>query len=268
MASQSASPAGHHNIIVQAAGNGIQVQVGLPWLELIPAKVRLRGAPRLDIEILDPVFQAVPLVGRQSDLQFLLGWLAADSKIAITALTGAGGSGKTRLALELLQNLPADWQGGFLTSQEAKRFLDAKNLASWSWRKPTLVVVDYAALLAETLADWFRELANHPAPENPLRILLLERYAEKDNGWYRDLADASWQGRRVRELFSPLEPTRIAPLTQLEQRRSVLEAGLAAAAKLKPPASTSAVPQVLGPGEDTWFDQRLGHDQWNDPLPC
>ncbi len=167
MASQSASPAGHHNVIVQAFGDGIHVQVGLPWLELIPAERRVRNAPRREIDILDPVFQAVPLVGRDSDLDFLRGWLAADQNIAITALTGAGGSGKTRLALEVLQTLPEHWQGGFLTSQEARRFLAARNLASWSWQKPTLIVVDYAALIAETLANWFRELADHPVPEHP-----------------------------------------------------------------------------------------------------
>jgi len=266
MASQSASPAGHHNIIVQASGDGIHVQVGLPYLELIPAARRIRSKPRLEIEILDPVFQAVPLVGRQSDLAFLLAWLEADPKIAITALTGAGGSGKTRLSLELLQNLPGHWQGGFLTAQEAKRFLEAKNLASWSWQKSTLIVADYAALFAETLADWFRELADHTLPEHPLRILLLERHAEKDEGWYASLADGSFRGRRVQELFSPLEPIRIAPIAALDQRRSVLSADLAAAAKLKPngPTPTVTVPVA---GTDPSFDQRLADDQWRDPPP-
>jgi hypothetical protein len=265
MASQSASSGGHDNIIVQAAGDGIHVQVGLPYLELIPAARRIRTNPRLEIEILDPVFQAVPLVGRESDLAFLRSWIETDPKIGITALTGAGGSGKTRLSLELLQNLPEHWQGGFLAAQEAKRFLEAKNLASWSWQKPTLIVADYAALFAETLADWFRELADHPTPEHPLRILLLERHAEKDQGWYASLADNSFHGRRVRELFSPLEPIRIAPLTALDQRRSVLSAGLEAAAKLKPNAPISAVTVPVA-GTDPWFDQRLADDQWRDPL--
>ncbi len=92
-----------------------------------------------------------------------------------------------------------------------------------------------------------------------MRILLLERHAEKDQGWYASLADNSFHGRRVRELFSPLEPIRIAPLTALDQRRSVLSAGLAAAAKLKPHAPTPDVADLM-------FEQRLADDQWRDPL--
>jgi hypothetical protein len=222
MAVQSASPHGHHNIIVQAYGDGIQIQVGYPWLELIPVQARIRGKPRRDIEILDPAFQAVPLVGRELDLQYLLGWLGAEAKIAITALVGPGGSGKTRLALELLQHLPDGWQGGFLTAEEAKRFIEVKNLARWSWQKPTLIVVDYASLLAETLAHWFRELADHSPPPHPLRILLLERHADTEAGWYCDLADETWSGRAVRELFSPAEPrahpTNGAPFTVVAVR--------------------------------------------------
>ncbi len=98
-----------------------------------------------------------------------------------------------------------------------------------------------------------------------MRILLLERHADIDHGWYADLTDGSFAGRRVRELFSPLEPARITPLTEFDQRRSVLAAALEAAAKLKPGPDTglSLIPAA---GADAWFDQRLAHDQWKDPL--
>src|SRR5579884_2987048 len=128
MAVQSATPIGDHNIIVQAAGDGIHIEVGLPWLTLIPVNSRLRGRLRRDIDILNPAFQAVPLVGRENDLEFLLGWLETAPRIAVTAVVGNAGAGKTRLALEVLQRLPAGWQGGFLRAEEARRFVAAKNL--------------------------------------------------------------------------------------------------------------------------------------------
>jgi hypothetical protein len=197
MSMQSAAQHGHHNIIVQAHGDNISVQVGLPHLRLISVAARIRRTPKREIDILDPAYQAVPLVGRKQDLQFLHDWLSPEARIAVTAMVGPGGSGKTRLALEILEQLSPNWQGGFLTAEEANRFLGKENLSEWSWQMPTLVVVDYAALMANTLARWFSELADHATPQHPLRILLLERHADPNSGWYRDLADGTWHGRAV-----------------------------------------------------------------------
>jgi hypothetical protein len=183
----------------------------------------------------DPMFQAVPLVGRDQDIEFLHGWLSSEVSIAVTAMVGPGGSGKTRLALEIFQQLPSTWQGGFLEAEEASNFISQTNLSDWSWQKPTLVVVDYAALLASTLSRWFRQLADHALPQHPLRILLLERHANPDSGWYHDLADGTWHGRAVRELFSPADPRRVTPIEEAAKRRQVFQAGLDAAAVFAKP---------------------------------
>ena len=198
---QWASQSGHHNIVVQAQGDNINIQVGLPHLNLIPVSARIRKEPRREIDILNPAFQAVPLVGREADLEYLRRWLTEQAGIGVAALVGPGGSGKTRVALEILQQLPEKWQGGFLTSEEASRFLEKENVSEWSWQKPTLIVVDYAALLADTLGRWFAELVDHVAPQHPLRILLLERHADPNSGWYRNLADGTWHGQAVRDFF-------------------------------------------------------------------
>jgi hypothetical protein len=173
MSAQSASQSGHHNIVVQAQGDNIHVQIGVPNLKLVSVEARIRRQLKTEIDILNPAFQAVPLVGRDEDLKFLTDWLGREPEIAITAMFGPGGSGKTRLALEILQQLPTGWQGGFLSTEEAGRFLRDENLSEWSWQKPTLIIVDYAALMATTLARWFSELADHSMPQHPLRILLL-----------------------------------------------------------------------------------------------
>lgn len=263
---QSATQFGHHNIIVQAQGDNIHIQVGLlqPKLKLVPVEARIRKNLRQEIDILNPAFQAIPLVGRDQDMRFLQDWLRAEAGIAVTAMVGPGGSGKTRLAFEFLQQLPQGWQGGFLTLEEANRFLGQENLSEWSWQKPTIVVVDYAALMARTLSRWFAELVDHARPDHPLRILLLERHADSKSGWYRDLTDNTWHGQAVRELFSPAEPRRIAPLDAAEKRRKVLQAGLEAAAVFAQP--NKAVPPMPAPGDDVWFDQRLTANHWADPL--
>jgi hypothetical protein len=264
MSTQTASQFGQHNIIVQAAGDNIHVQVGVPHLKLVPVSARIRTQPKREIDILNPAFQAVPIVGREEDLQFLHNWLGTEPKIAVTAMVGPGGSGKTRLALQFLQELPETWQGGFLTGEEADRFLRQENLSEWGWQRPTFVMVDYAALMAGTLSRWFAELADHAEPGDRLRILLLERHADPNSGWYRDLADGTFHGQAVRELFSPAEPRRVTPLDEAGQRRQVLQSGLKAAAPFAKPGKT--IPRIPAVQEDTLFDQRLMANQWADPL--
>jgi tetratricopeptide (TPR) repeat protein len=264
MAAQSATQFGHNNIVVQAHGDNIHVEIGLPHLKLIPVHARLEHHPRNAIDLLDPAYQSVPLVGREPDLRFLHDWLASHPAIAITAIVGPGGSGKTRLALEFLQQLPESWQGGILTGQEAERFSKQENLSEWGWQKPTFIVADYAALMSGVLAKWFSELVDNPSPPHKLRILLLERHADPKFGWYHDLADGTWHGRAVRELLSPEEPRRVAPLDQIDQRRAVLEAGIRAASFFHP--EEIPAPALPTPGTDDWFDQRLAADQWSDPL--
>lgn len=73
MSTQAASQNGHHNIIVQAQGDNMHVQIGLPHLKLIPVEVRIRRRLRREIDILNPAYQAVPLVGRELDLRFRMG---------------------------------------------------------------------------------------------------------------------------------------------------------------------------------------------------
>ena len=61
---QSATVNGNGNIIVQAHGNNIRVKIGAPHLVLIPVAARIRKDLRRDIDILNPVYQAVLLAGR------------------------------------------------------------------------------------------------------------------------------------------------------------------------------------------------------------
>ncbi len=263
MSNQSASQVGHHNVIVQNHGDNVCVRLGLPHLRLVSAEARVQKSIRSDIDILNPAFQSVPLIGRERDLQFLHNWLTVDKRIAIAALVGNGGSGKSRLALEFLQQLPSEWQGGLLTSDEAKRFVSQENLSEWSWQQPTLIIADYAAMMSETLSRWFSALADHIAPAHVLRILLLERHANTDSGWYQSLTDATWQGQRTRELFWPSVPRQLSRLDSAVNRREVLQAGLNAAATIAPAHPIALMPPY---GEDKLFDQRLRAVHWGDPL--
>ncbi|MBB5057439.1 hypothetical protein HDF16_002145 [Granulicella aggregans] len=266
---QTASISGSHNIIIQAAGNNITISPHLPHLTLIPRARRILPIQQ-DIDILKPECEAIPLIGRAPDQEFLRQWLQG-SGIKITAITGQGGSGKTRLALDLLSDLAPTWDGGWLHATEAKRFCRLQNLSEWGWQRPTLVVIDYAAMLGESLRTWIAELSNHPAadpttpsPDHPaLRILLLERFADQHTGWYHDLADDTHDGQRARLLINPLTPRPILPIDNIDQRRQLLAAALAAAARHH---TDTIPPQLPPPDTSPAIDDRLRQPQWSDPL--
>ena len=62
MTPQSATIHGNNSVVVQAYGDNITI--GLAHLVLVPVSARLKKDLRRDIDILNPVYQAVPLVGR------------------------------------------------------------------------------------------------------------------------------------------------------------------------------------------------------------
>jgi hypothetical protein len=61
------------------------------------------------------------------------------------------------------------------------------------------VIVDYAATLAEPLKTCLQELSENIQNCNgkPLRMLLLEREASAEEGWFRSLLGSSWSGAGV-----------------------------------------------------------------------
>lgn len=184
---QHATADGRNNVIVQIAGDGNTVVGGLPHLTLV--RHLKSHPPRNEIEWLIPYFRALPLLGRDRDLASLQGWLAGPAPVSVRVLTGGGGAGKTRLALELCDRVREDWDAGFVEGLELERFQGQQNLADWGWRRPTLVVVDYAAAHAQRLRAWLSELADRdPGAAAPLRLLLLlERHGAPGGGWWQSV---------------------------------------------------------------------------------
>jgi len=266
-ATQSARVGGDHNISVQAAGDGIHIQVGLPHLTLVPPLNRLPRKLPGPVDLLNPYRRSIALVGREADMQSLWDWLHSPRPIAVRTLAGRAGAGKTRAAIELIERLntehPGKWFAGLVTGSELRRFHRQENLAQWSWARPTLVVVDYAASLVEPLRGWLSELAQHPGHAGcPLRLLLLEREASANDGWLQSLTRGGCSDARLPELFDPLEPKRLDPLQTPEHRRTVLAEMLAAAGNLTG-RKAAALP---APGANPRVDLQLAEPVWEDPL--
>ena len=268
---QQASVDGSGNIIIQSSGDYAHITIGVPYLTLIHAQTRIDQAQarvKSEIDLLNPFNRAIELVGREKDIESLWQWLHSDRPIAVRTLTGRAGAGKTRLAVELMTRLSNEasgqWRSGFVTNRELRRFSDQQNLSTWGWQSPTLMTVDYAATLAEPLKTCLQELSENIQNRKgkPLRLLLLEREASAEEGWFRSLLDSSWSGAGVADLFDPLEPIRLQELDTAANRRQVLTSMLRVSAKYVNRQS----PTVPAAGQSEHFDRQLESPIWADPL--
>ena len=248
---------GDRSIAIQNTGNNVTVSVGTAALTLA-RRHRLKAKPTTERELLLTELRATDLVGRSADLAALDAWLADARPIALRCLIGSGGAGKTRLGIELCERAEAaGWTAGFATQTEVQRFHDAKSAQAWHWGKNTLIVVDYAAAATRVLRPWLEELAGRiPVPgEGRLRLLLLERHADRTLGWWPELTSpGGLSGHGPENLLAPAEPIPLTPLDAVTERHTLLRQTVNLAAEIlgKP------APVVPAPGQNLDFDRRLG----------
>ncbi len=226
---QRAAVDGSYNVTVQIVGENNQVTVAGA------AALRLTMFPRRrkeggDIGLLSAYTQSIDRVGRDSEMAELRAWLATERDIAIQVRTGKAGTGKTRLAFDLCDELLKEgkWLAGFVNGDQLANFTNDAG-ARWGWEQPTLAVVDYAAERAEALHRWFGQLADFvPHGGLPLRILLLERQADAKSGWLQTvLGSGVSAARAVRAMLDPGTPIALSGLVLHEHRRAILDALLA-----------------------------------------
>ncbi|MDB4873248.1 MAG: repeat-containing protein, partial [Gemmatimonadales bacterium] len=126
--------------------------------------------------LLRPERGVVPFTGRRSEVAGLVGWCEDASACPLWLVTGPGGVGKTRLALELAEELRAGgWRcettmvpGGEVEQVRAAHALGGRSL----------LVVDYAetrAGLGQMLVEVARLVAREAA--GGVRVLLVARQA-------------------------------------------------------------------------------------------
>jgi tetratricopeptide (TPR) repeat protein len=256
---QNVSAAGVGNTVIQIVGDGNSVVSGHPYLTL----TRYVGRRQIhqDLDRLSPYARSTTLLGREDELASLCTFLNDLRPLLARVLIGGGGSGKTRLALELCETFAGkDWDTGFVTRSELRRFFTQQNLSGWGWHKPTFIVVDYAAEHAQLLGQWFDELADRTAPTpHPLRVLLLERSASTETGWWTVVfASGGWGASSKRAVLDPPDPVTIRPLVHVEDRLTLLRTMLEQASPGKP---------ITVPFDDATFRDKLMQLTWGgDPL--
>jgi hypothetical protein len=95
--------------------------------------------------------------------------------------------------------------------------------------------------------------------------LLLDREAPEGFGWWRELTGSGLNtARERRDLFYASRPTELPDLSDLGERRQLIQAALQAARELRP--RTPHDPHIPEVGEDSDFDTRLAQRQFGNPL--
>jgi hypothetical protein len=154
---------------------GARLRLGLGPTPLRVPESRWRPEISPPGALLRAEYGVVPFHGRVDELDNLLGWSHAEAAVQVRLYTGAGGMGKTRLALELCRKLRDEgWQTGFLAPDPARTPAEVwQDLRARE--KPSLIVVDYAETRRELLVPLLREL--YQDQKGTIRMLLLARAA-------------------------------------------------------------------------------------------
>ena len=133
----------------------------------------LEQAPTRSLaRLLDPRLELVGFVGRGAELAALMAWCEEDRATRLRLVTGPGGVGKTRLAVELMRRMRASgWRCERVADGKEAEVITALGTVN---RGPALLVVDYAETrvgLAQMLTTLVSEQGNG------VRVLLLARSA-------------------------------------------------------------------------------------------
>ncbi|MFH1742448.1 MAG: hypothetical protein ABIH23_25875, partial [bacterium] len=168
----------------------------------LQAKVRLRIDTPLPLtaqdaerpsRLLRAHNEFIPLLGREPDLKRLKKFRDGEETFRWWVIIGEGGVGKTRLLHEFAkESRELKWSAGFLDEQDLRSFADHPGASDWEPVENTWIIVDYAAGKTEHLKWLVERCAGYGASqeedtetvERPaLRLILLERHADMNEGW-------------------------------------------------------------------------------------
>lgn len=125
------------------------------------------------------------LIGREHEQATLRSFLEDKRPFSWLQLAGEAGQGKSRLALELIDEAKgAGWSCGFLSEEGLGKF--RSHWAKWEPDAPTLIVVDYILGKESDVAVMFQQLVGRATEFfRPVRLLLLERQPWNHGGLER-----------------------------------------------------------------------------------
>jgi glycosyltransferase involved in cell wall biosynthesis/tetratricopeptide (TPR) repeat protein len=212
----------------------------------MPSKRWQIGRGMADSQLLRAEEALVPFdPARQPELDALNAWLD-DSQWpqSVRLLTSAGGTGKTRLAIEFCQQrIATGWYAGFLDADLASKDMSATWQTLGNLNQPLLIVIDYAETRQAVLLALIEAILKTPGSQM-VRLLLLAR----DGGeWWDNLPSKTPRCELLLGGYATSGPFCLPPLYAAEQdRHRAYEIALNYFAQALEVSAPSVVPKLEG----------------------
>ncbi len=177
--------------------------------------------------LLKPRFAVVDLIGRESLQAQLMRWRETQERLGVVLITGGGGFGKTRLALEECERARrAGWTAGLFTLDTNEGLAEALGqLERWPGR--LFLAIDYAETRPSIVTSLMLRLSRRLSGP-PVRLLLICRQVQSRQEIERLFAVGDGR-EEIEGVLASAEPVR---LDQHElDRRRLFEDGVGAFAK-------------------------------------
>ena len=171
------------NFVVQMHGGDVDEPTDVPLdsRAFVPVQRLPQNERLLPSSLLRSEYGVVPFIGREHELEDLRAWCDAEHELGLRLVTGPGGQGKTRLALNVIAWAEqCRWKSGRLRADCGPETL--RELCSLP--DHTLVVVDYAETRPHQLTALLAAAGERPAGCGRLRLLLLARSSGE---WWTDI---------------------------------------------------------------------------------
>ena len=200
-------------------GSTISISIfkGLSGLELVSGR-RAWVSGLTDSALLRSDYAIVPFhPARRPAVEDLLAWCTSDAPRAVRLVHERGGVGKTRLLIEVVEQLnAAGWAAGFLKLPAlGESPPEAAYTSLFPADRPVCIVLDYAESRRLELVPLLRALRNCTGPRS--RIVLLAGAAGE---WWDGLAISDAEAQEVMESWA--EARSLPPLDDTAALRSAI----------------------------------------------
>jgi glycosyltransferase involved in cell wall biosynthesis/tetratricopeptide (TPR) repeat protein len=240
-----------HGALVAVPATGVRyepVEPGDPASDALrmPSRLWRPGLGIADSQLLRAEEARVPFdVARQPQLDSLREWTKdVEWMVAVRLITGGGGSGKTRLALELCRRMADEgWRVGLLDRGAEAGDVGRVWRALRGLTRPLLIVVDYAETRQHLLLKLLKAVLLEGS-ELPVRILLLAR----DGGeWWEALPGKDPECEHLLSGTATSGPFSIPDLySTAESRRAAYSTAIQAYAAIFGAFAPDSIPDLDG----------------------
>ena len=151
----------------------------------------------------------IPFVGRKKELKQLQEFLDDDRDLLWMSVTGEGGVGKSKLIYYFVENYVNQfvWKAVWVNRNLMESIMTIKEYNEWDYQCNLLLIIDYAAEVANELGEWIERVSETAIRPAKLRYIILEREnanANKDDRglepiWFVNFIGESRRRRCLKE---------------------------------------------------------------------